>query len=501
MQQGEEKMGEAPMVRLAGRRPGKAEVFVLACFERERPEATGLPRRIAAAALKAVDRKGWTGAVGQVAETRSSESGTPFVSVHGLGAKKAFGKQRLQVWLEKAVARLTSARFGNAIFKIPDHSAALGVEAAILVLRTLSLADYRFERFRTIEKGRKRRVLRLRVIPPIGEEANYRRGARIADAIARGVTLTRSLANAPPNEATPEWMEERSRELAEAFGMQIEVLGPDRMRELGMGGILAVGGGSARAPRLVKLSWGEGEESVALVGKGVTFDTGGISLKPASTMDEMKFDKAGACTVLGVARAAAQLDAPFHFSVYLPLAENMPDGAAYRPGDIVRCYGGKTVEILNTDAEGRMLLADALALAAEEQPDWLIDFATLTGACVVALGYYGAGLFTPNDELAGEFQTAANMAQERIWRLPLWSEFGKEMKGQHADLRNSGGSWGGASTAAAFLANFVGRPESWAHLDIAGPSYIGRGRKGRFGATGYGVPLTLLWLLRRSGGL
>jgi leucyl aminopeptidase len=489
------------MVRLVGKRPGKAEIFVLGCFEKERPEAAGLPSRIAAAAWKAVDRKGWTGAVGQVAETRSSESGTPFVCVHGLGPKKSFGRQRLQVWLEKAVARLTGARFGSAIFRVPAHSAALGVEAAILVLRTLSLADYRFERYRTIERGKRRRALRSRVIPPIGEEANYRRGARIAEAIAHGVTFTRGLANAPPNEATPEWMEERSRELADTFGMKIEVLGPDRLRELGMGGILAVGGGSARAPRLVKLTWGEGDERVALVGKGVTFDTGGISLKPASTMDEMKFDKAGACTVLGVARAAAQLDLPFRFSVYLPLAENMPDGAAYRPGDIVRCYGGKTVEILNTDAEGRMLLADALALAAEERPDWMIDFATLTGACVVALGHHGAGLFTPNDELAVELQTAAGLAQERIWRLPLWSEFGKEMEGRHADLRNSGGPWGGASTAAAFLANFVGRRESWAHLDIAGPSYIGRGRKGRFGATGYGVPLTVLWLLGRSEGL
>jgi leucyl aminopeptidase len=270
-----------------------------------------------------------------------------------------------------------------------------------------------------------------------------------------------------------------------------------------MGGILAVGGGSARPPRLVRLEGGEGRRVVALVGKGVTFDTGGISIKPAAAMDEMKYDKCGACAVLGVVHGAAALDLPVRLRAYLPLAENMPDGGAYRPGDIVRCYGGKTVEILNTDAEGRMLLADALAWAAHERPQALIEYSTLTGASVVALGLGAAALYTPDDGLAGELLAAAAASGERLWRMPLWPEFREEMKGTHADLKNSGGRWGGANTAAAFLSEFVSPLERWAHLDIAGPAYAasdGKRSVGMPGATGYGVATTLRWLRGVAGG-
>ncbi|KAB2959031.1 MAG: leucyl aminopeptidase, partial [Thermoanaerobaculia bacterium] len=274
---------------------------------------------------------------------------------------------------------------------------------------------------------------------------------------------------------------------------RVTVLGPADLRRRGMGGILAVGGGSAHPPRMVRIELGRGARTVALVGKGVTFDTGGISIKPAAQMDEMKWDKCGACTVLGVLEAAARLRLPVRLRAYLPLAENMPDGTAYRPGDIVRCANGKTVEILNTDAEGRMILADALAWAASEAPDEMVEFSTLTGACVVALGPTGAGLFSPDDELASGLLSAADAAGERLWRLPLWSEFLEEMRGAHADLRNSGGRWGGAATAAAFLSQFVGASARWAHLDIAGPAYVGEGKAKR-GATGYGVALTVDWL-------
>jgi leucyl aminopeptidase len=271
------------------------------------------------------------------------------------------------------------------------------------------------------------------------------------------------------------------------------VLGPPELRRLGMGGLLAVGGGSAHPPRLVRIEIGRGPRTVALVGKGVTFDTGGISIKPAAQMDEMKWDKCGACAVLGVLEAAGRLELPVRLRAYLPLAENMPDGSAYRPGDIVTCANGRTIEILNTDAEGRLILADALSWAAREKPDHLVELSTLTGACVVALGQFGAGLFSPDDDLAGALLGAAEAAGERLWRLPLWSEFLDEMKGAHADLKNSGGRWGGASTAAAFLSQFMAPVESWAHLDIAGPAYVAEGRAQR-GATGFGVPLAIAWL-------
>jgi leucyl aminopeptidase len=287
--------------------------------------------------------------------------------------------------------------------------------------------------------------------------------------------------------------------LAEKRGLDCEILGPTELREKGMGGILAVGGGSSHEPRLVRLEWGEGEEVTALVGKGVTFDTGGISIKPSAAMEEMKYDKCGACAVIGAAQTLAELRLPGRFRAYLPLAENMPGGRSYRPSDIVRCYNGKTVEILNTDAEGRMILADALAWAAEEKPDILIELSTLTGASVVALGSAAAALYTPDQELATELVEAGESSGERLWRMPLWAEFAEQMKGAHADLKNLGSRWGGANNAAAFLGAFVGRTRRWAHLDIAGTAYLGTDKGAATGATGFGVALIADWLLRRTG--
>jgi leucyl aminopeptidase len=215
-------------------------------------------------------------------------------------------------------------------------------------------------------------------------------------------------------------------------------------------------------------------------------------------MDAMKYDKCGACAVLATAAAVADLNLPIRLRVYAPIAENMLDGSSYRPGDIVRFANGKTAEITNTDAEGRLILADALAWAAAEEPrpEALLEFSTLTGACVVALGHHGAGLFTPDDGLAGELFAAARASGERIWRLPLWPEFLDEMKGAQADLRNSAQRWGGASTAAAFLSQFTGDLPRWAHLDIAGVSDIGRDQNGHPGATGFGVALAVAWIRR-----
>jgi leucyl aminopeptidase len=202
----------------------------------------------------------------------------------------------------------------------------------------------------------------------------------------------------------------------------------------------------------------------------------------------------GACTVLGLVQTVARLKLPLELSAYLPFAENMPGGGSYRPGDIIRCHNGKTVEVLNTDAEGRIILADALSWAAESRPDYILEYSTLTGACVVALGSTGAGLYTPSDALAAGLLGAAEAAGERLWRMPLWPEFKEALKGSHGDLRNVAGRWGGANTAAAFLSSFVGDVERWAHLDIAGPAYVGAEGDGQRGATGYGVAMTVEWL-------
>jgi leucyl aminopeptidase len=289
------------------------------------------------------------------------------------------------------------------------------------------------------------------------------------------------------------------RRLAERYGGQVQVLGGRELKRRGMGGIIAVGCGSANPPRMVRWRRGRSGPRIALVGKGVTFDTGGISIKPAASMHEMKFDKAGACAVIGAMVAAAELEVEATLEAYLPLAENMPDAAAYRPGDIVRCYDRTTVEITNTDAEGRMILADALAWAAETRPDHLVELSTLTGATVVALGTVGAALYSNDDQLAQALLAAGARAGERLWRMPLWPEFGEDMKGNHADWKNAGERSGGANAAAVFLGHFAREVPSFAHLDIAGTAYTSKPvSRGQTGATGYGVALLAQWLRQRS---
>jgi leucyl aminopeptidase len=418
------------------------------------------------------------------------------LALMGLGKTDELTTRELANALYQLVDRAQINGIDRLAVRFPDHAETRGAAAAERVSRTLTLAAYRYDRFFTDARAQRHRVGAVAVVPAADDEEAYRQIAGGIEPLASAVAFTRTLANTPSNVADPGWMEEQARELAASRGMSVSVLGRAELEERGMGGILAVGAGSAREPRLVRLEWGRGETTVALVGKGVTFDTGGISIKPAAAMDEMKYDKSGACTVLGIARAVADLDLPLRLRVYVPLAENMPDGAAYRPGDILRCYNGKTVEITNTDAEGRLLLADALAWAVEEGPDVVLEYSTLTGAMVVALGQQAAGLYSPDDELAEGLLSSASASGERLWRMPAWPELVEQMKGVHADLKNSGGRWGGANTAAAFLSQFVGSHRRWAHLDIAGPAYVGNDREEPRGATGYGVALTVNWLRR-----
>ncbi len=482
--------------RVVGRKLPTYDAVLLGCFEGQEPSVTGLPAPVANAARRAVARDGWKGRAGECSTVAVGGKEPSTVIVRGLGKRAELDRRALRKWIAACLRRLADDGFKQPLLRLPDHPMTAGANGAQFLFREIALFGYRFDEHRKRDKTP--RLRSVSISPPEGEEATFKAGRRIATKVAAGIATTRDLANTPPNIATPEWIANWARGLAEDRSMEIDVLGVDELEERGMGGLLAVGQGSVNPPRLVRLAWGSGDRTISLVGKGVTFDSGGISLKPGANMDEMKFDKAGACTVLGIADAASALDLPFKFRVYVPLAENMPDGKAYRPSDIVRCYNGKTVEILNTDAEGRMILADALAWAAEDKPDDLLDFATLTGACVVALGQHGAGLFTHDDTLSEELLSAAGGADEYLWRLPLWPEFGEEMRGLHGDLQNIGVRWGGANSAAAFLSNFVAGAGRWAHLDIAGPAYIGRGNKQRFGSTGYGVGLTLEWLMRAA---
>ena len=437
--------------------------------------------------MRAQRRRGFEGTVKRTVEV-SFDDGRRGLAVLGMGPRDGLDALKFASWLDRGLGLGRQHGARRLAIVLPEHDAARGEAAAARVLGRASLSGYRFDSYReTANKEVRSQVL---LVPPVGEEKTFRAAVGATAAITEGVVLARDLGNTPPNVATPVWMASRARALAKETGMKARVLGLPELKKKRMGGILAVGGGSKNPPRLVRLEGGNRGPKVALVGKGVTFDTGGISIKPAASMDEMKYDKCGACTVLGIARAVTALDLPVQLRIYLPLAENMPSATAYRPGDIVRCYNGKRVEILNTDAEGRMILADALTWAAQEKPDYILEYSTLTGAAVVALGELAAALYCSDDEVSADLLRAADDCGERLWRMPLWPEYVEQMRGNHADLKNSGTRWGGANTAAAFLSQFVAGHPRWAHIDIAGPAMTTTPK----GASGYGVAFTVRWL-------
>jgi leucyl aminopeptidase len=322
-----------------------------------------------------------------------------------------------------------------------------------------------------------------------------------AGAIAAGIQRSRDLGDAPPNICTPVYLAEIAEKIAaEHDGMDVEILDEEQMAKIGMRSLLAVGQGSVNPPRLIRLSWKggkDGDAPLALVGKGVTFDTGGISIKPRDLMEQMKFDMCGAATVIGALEAAARLKLPINVEGVVAAVENMPDGKAYRPGDVITTLAGKTIEVHNTDAEGRMILADAIFWTGRElKPAAMVDIATLTGACVVALGHHASGIMTPNDELAEELLAAGLEAADRGWRLPLWDEYQEQIETPFADMKNLGGMPAGSITAACLLARFA-EGQRWAHIDIAGSAW-------RWGkpesATGRPVGMLVQWLENHAGG-
>jgi leucyl aminopeptidase len=330
----------------------------------------------------------------------------------------------------------------------------------------------------------------------------------LAAAVAVGETVARAVAracdwvNQPPNLLGPAELAAAAAALAKQSGLTVETADEAALAARGFGGLLAVGGGSVRPPRLVQVTWAPpaAHTSVALVGKGIVFDSGGLNLKPLSGMATMKSDMAGAAACLAAIAAAAELNLPVKVTAWLALAENLPSGSAYRPSDVITVYGGVTVENHNPDAEGRIVLADALARAAEDAPDLILDVATLTGACVVALGNQTMGLMASDASVAAQVLAAAEAAGEPAWRLPITEEAAAALASQTADLKSGGKREGGALLAAAFLRHFTaGRP--WAHLDIAGPAFLAGdpSRSQTAGATGAGVR-TLIALLRAAAG-
>jgi leucyl aminopeptidase len=327
--------------------------------------------------------------------------------------------------------------------------------------------------------------------PDEGAAREHKATLKAATAIAESVLIARDLINTPPNDLFPASFAERAKKLAEENDLEFEVLDEKTLKRKGFGGILGVGGGSSRPPRLVRIAYRgpKADKKVALVGKGITFDSGGISLKPAANMDNMTSDMSGAAAVLASVVLAAKLKYPLEVTTNIPLAENLPSGTSYRPGDVLSMYGGKTVEVLNTDAEGRLVLADAMVRAAEEDPDYLIETSTLTGAQVVALGNRTAGIMG-SDDFRDRVAGIAQATGEGGWAMPLPDELRGDLDSKLADLANvTGHRWGGMLAAGIFLREFVADGLPWAHIDIAGPAYNTGGPWGYTGKGGTGVPV------------
>ena len=369
-------------------------------------------------------------------------------------------------------------------------------EQALQALAT-ELADASYVYASTLSKPNRRSLSRITLcLPQISEP--QRQALAQAQAMVQGIELAKEWANRPANHATPSHLADAARALAKKPGIQCKVLGPREVSKLGMGSFLAVAKGAVEPLRFIVLEYKPRQAvgaPIVLVGKGITFDTGGISMKPAAEMDEMKFDMSGAASVLGVFEALAELQPSVHVVGLIPATENMPDGQAVKPGDVVTSMSGQTIEILNTDAEGRLVLCDALTYAERYKPRAVIDIATLTGACVIALGAVRSGLFTADDALAQALASAGDAADDLCWRMPLDDEYAEGLKSRFADVANVAGRAAGSVTAAKFLQRFAGQ-FAWAHLDIAGTAWRSGVAKG---ATGRPVGLLLHYLLAQQG--
>jgi len=419
----------------------------------------------------------------------------------GLGKEREFHEKEFLGAIRLAVKTVNETGAFDASFFLTElpvgkRSVAWRVrQTAMIALE----ATYRFDRFKS-KKDEVRRPLRklTLAVERRNEHGQAEQGLAQGIAIAGGMAAARDLGNLPPNICNPAHVAEQAREMAREFNLECEVLERADMEKLGMRSLLAVAAGSHQPPKLIVLRYRGGAtdaKPVVLIGKGVTFDTGGISLKPAAEMDEMKYDMCGAASVLGTLQAVKSLKLPVNLTVVVPATENMPGGGASRPGDIVTSMSGQTIEILNTDAEGRLILCDALTYAERFKPAAVVDIATLTGACVIALGHHRSGMFSRDDALADELQRAGQQALDPCWRMPLDDEYDEALKSNFADIANVGGRAGGAITAAMFLKRFTAK-YPWAHLDIAGSAWKSGTAKG---ATGRPVALLTQFVLGRAG--
>ena len=420
-----------------------------------------------------------------------------------LGPQEKYDRKTYGKALAAALAHLNQTGAPEALCALPA-SAPPELDRYLAVRDAITTAldkAYRYERTKS-EKKPPSPLQRLQLwIPDPAETSRAKQALRHGQALAHGVALAKELGNLPGNICTPTYLADQAEALAKDFpALKVTVLEETDMAKLGMGALLSVSRGSRQPAKLILMHHRGGKKSakpLVLVGKGLTFDAGGISLKPGPDMDQMKYDMGGGASVLGTMRAALELQLPINLIGIIPASENLPDGDANKPGDIVTSLSGQTIEILNTDAEGRLILCDALTYCERFEPAAVIDIATLTGAIVVALGHVASGLFTADEVLAGEILAAGDRAYDRAWRMPLWEDYQSLLDSNFADMANIGGREGGAVTAACFLSRYT-KKYPWAHLDIAGTAWVSGKEKG---GTGRPVPLLVQWLLQRGGEL
>jgi leucyl aminopeptidase len=423
----------------------------------------------------------------------------PRLLLVGLGERTSFNLETLRRAAATAAKRARALKLDDAAFVLPiSESSAARTAAAEAAVEGAALGLYRFDRHKTDAESHELATFTL----VHDDEEEVSTGATTGVKLAAAAILARDLANEPSNEATPEYLAEKAREIAERYGMQATILDRVGIEAEGLAGLATVGRSSTNEPRFIVLEHrkgGDGDPPVILVGKAVTFDSGGISIKPSSGMEDMKFDMSGGAAVLGAMEAVGSLDLALNVVALVPATENLPGGDAFKPGDVLKLHSGKTVEIVTTDAEGRLILADALSYARRYDPAAVVDCATLTGACYVALGDHASGLMGYDDALIAEIQNAGEASGERAWRLPLFKEYTEQIKGNTADLRNSGGRYGGALTAGAFLKEFTDYP--WVHLDIAGTAYNSKQKNAYTPKGASGTPARLLveFLRGRAG--
>lgn len=423
------------------------------------------------------------------------------VMLVGLGKRAEFSEKHYRQAVRAAVkaipAGVASASFFLNELAIKKSNIQTKVKTKVAQLVEVAIDTTYQTNAIKLKKAEPKTLAKIAIVVDKAENSAAEAGLKHGLAISAGVSLAKDLGNLPPNICTPTYLGEQAKKLAKTYGFKVEILGQKEIEKLGMGSFLGVAQGSVEPPRFIVLQHLKGKKSqkpTVLVGKGITFDTGGISLKPGADMDEMKYDMCGAASVLGTFKAIGELDLAINAVGLIATCENMPDAGAIKPGDILTSMSGLTIEVLNTDAEGRLILCDALTYAERFEPSAVVDIATLTGACVVALGHHPSGLFSNNDALVAELLAAGEAAHDRAWHMPLWEEFQSQLDSNFADMANIGGRAGGSITAACFLSRFT-KKYDWAHLDIAGTAWKSGKEKG---GTGRPVPLLTTFLVARA---